>query len=108
MKGELRAGGLALIIRANNPENVYRTVTLMHSCSDIWVATPDDPQGPIYNPEQLLAWVFHCEALVNRRVQDNEVYLTNYGAMPASWLIPLDDPNAMNLEKLKEELHVSG
>lgn len=84
---QLKAGDLALVIKANNPENIGRVAELIRFDDSILIDHAPYGPGRTANKDRMPCFVVRGEFVVTGLLGQKET--TEVAAIPAAWLMPL-------------------
>lgn len=101
---EFKAGDLALVIKARNPENLGKVVELLRCSSESTISHQPYADGNTANDQLALCWVVKGSGiLVGRKHISDLVTLESVAVCPQSHLMPLKGDFAPIKEKQEEQ-----
>lgn len=103
MKGELKAGGLALVIYADNPEDIGKCVTLLHFVQPGELFTAPDGMACRWRENYPASWLVAGDIYADKGKEIN-----GWGMFGTSSLMPIDDadPDAVDDRQKDKPLEV--
>lgn len=100
MKGELKAGGLALVIKSTDAHEVGRAVTLLRLIEPGETFTAPDGTLCRWRPENPASWLVAGE--VQSNMPSGEVF-HGWAVFPPTHLMPIDDCDPDAVDELTKD-----